>query len=333
MVSMCRAFEALGAEVVRVHASTPDEASRKLEEALATGPIDMLYERYALGAFVGSGFSDRARVPHVLEVNAPLEEEAIRWRGADGAALDRAADAQVFRAAHRVLCVSPLVAEYARGRGADPSTVWVRPNGVDANLFRPLEGMDDSRAEWFPTLDRPFVVGFHGRLRPWHGFERIVKACGDALEAGVNLAMLCVGEGDYVECLEGALPRERWRHEPWCDQRELARFVAGFHVIPFGYDPDGACYFSPLKLREAMAAGVVPIVPELGDLPEAVDHGRAGVIYDAAVGGALTDALLGLARVPRRRAKMAGRAREAALAFSWEQIAQDVLESVPEWKA
>ncbi|QDV08192.1 GDP-mannose-dependent alpha-mannosyltransferase [Planctomycetes bacterium Poly30] len=333
VAAMCEAFQGLGAEVVRLHASNAEEARHQLERALVAGPIDVLYERYSLGAFEGASFAFDARVPHVLEVNAPLEDEAVKWRGVDGAALDRAAEQQVFRGAHRVLCVSPLVAEYAKGRGAEASAVWVRPNGVNADLFRPIEGIERERADWFPALERPFLVGFHGRLRPWHGFERIVEACRDALAAGVNLAVLCVGEGDYSEALAGALPAERWRHVPWCDQRELSRWVAGFHVIPFGYDPEGACYFSPLKLREAMAAGVVPVVPDLGDLAETVEHGRAGVIYDPSDPGALTQALMGLARVPRRRSKMAIAAREAALGASWEQIARDVLDSILEWKA
>ena len=330
VAAMCDAFGALGAEVIRIHASTPIEARKQLESAKLAGAVDLLYERYSLGAFEGSQFASSQGVPHVLEVNAPLEDEAIRWRGVDGAALDRELEHQLFRDARSVLCVSPLVAEYARERGADPSSVSVCPNGVDADLFRPVEGIDADRQAWFPTLERPFIVGFHGRLRPWHGFGRIVAACRDALAGGVNLAVLCVGEGDYAEPLDAAIPRERWRHEPWCDQRQLAHWVAGFHVIPFGYDPNGACYFSPLKLREAMAAGVVPVVPDLGDLPGAVQQGRAGVIYDPTDGGALTAALISLARLPRRRAKMAIAAREAALEHSWEQIARDVLSMVAE---
>lgn len=333
VAAMCDAFAALGADVVRIHASTAEEARAHLERASLAGPVDVLYERYALGAFAGSVFASTARIPHILEVNAPLEDEAVRWRGAGGAALDREAEHQLFRAAHRVLCVSPLVAEYAKRRGADASSAWVCPNGVDAGLFRPIDGMDAERQAWFPALERPFVVGFHGRLRPWHGFDRIVASCREALAGGVNLAVLCVGEGDYAEVLGASLPKERWRHEPWCDQRELARWVAGFHVLPFGYDPDVACYFSPLKLREAMAAGVVPIVPDLGDLPEAVEHGRAGVIYRAGDDGALAAALTGLARVPRRRTKMALAAREVALDHSWEKIARNVLHSVAEGKS
>ena len=333
VAAMCEAFRSLGAELTALHASTPEEARESLAHALASGPVDFLYERYSLGAFEGSTFARAHGIPHVLEVNAPLEDEAIRWRGAGSGALDAGAEASLFEHAHRVLCVSPLVADYARLRGADPAAVWVRPNGVDAGVFRPVDGIDHERAAWFPELDRPFIVGFHGRLRPWHGFERIVSACGDALSSGVNLALLCVGEGDYVGSAKGRIPDERFKHVPWCTQQELARWVAGYHVIAFGYDPEGACYFSPLKLREAMAAGVVPVVPRLGDLPEAVDGGRAGVIYEPAQPGALSEALLGLARAPKRRDALAVAAREVALGHSWEHIAREVMNSVPEPKA
>ncbi len=328
VAAMCTAFRKLGADVTSVHASNALEARRMMEAVLGEAPIDLIYERYALDALEGSRFAASLRIPHVLEVNAPLEDEAVKWRGANPTSLNRDGESKAFQGASMVLCVSPMVADYAKTRGASPSTILVRPNAVDAELFRPMKESAANRAIWFPDLDAPFVVGFHGRLRPWHGFHRVVDACSDALRSGTNLAMLCVGEGDYQECLERALPRSRWHHEPWCDQNQLARWVAGFHTIAFGYDRETDCYFSPLKLREAMAAEVVPIVPNQGELPAAVGHGSAGVVYDQSEDDptALSRAIQSLAKNKDRRVSLGKAARAAASRTSWTQIAEEVLD-------
>ena len=69
---MRSAFDRLGAEVTSVDHSDPLEVRRQLEQLAASGPLDLVYERYALGAFAAGRFARERGLPHVLEVNAPL---------------------------------------------------------------------------------------------------------------------------------------------------------------------------------------------------------------------------------------------------------------------
>ncbi len=326
--AMCHAFRALGATVDAVHARDAASARAQLSAAY-TAPVDLLYERYGLGAVEGAAFARQHGTLHVLEVNAPLEDEARRWRGLSSSTLHADAERAAFADASLVLCVSDQVADYARRRGAAPDRVLVRANGVDGEVFRREARSNTLRREWFPGLDRPFVVGFHGRLRPWHGLERVAGAVACAVERGANLAFCGVGKGEFAAVLAAHLPRERWHVAPWCAHSDLARHVATFDALPLGYSPETDCYFSPLKLREAMAAGVVPIVPDLGELPAAVEHGAAGMIYPAGDTAALSLDLTRLASDPALHATLSSRGCASVAGQTWVSIARSVFERFP----
>lgn len=332
--AMQQAFRQLGHEVHSLYARDAQDTSDQLR-ALETGnqgvsSIDWVYERYGWNAHTGSRWAQRHSLPHVLEVNAPLEWEIQRWRVADTAPLDAAAEHAMFAQAHRVICVSAPVAEYARKRGAAPERTEVIPNGVDTQIFRPDPHKTQTIARWFPALHAPVVVGFHGRLRPWHGFERIADAVAGAIARGANLAMACIGKGDFASVLTDRLPAERVYIEPWCPQSSLGRAVAAFDLLPLGYAADLPYYFSPLKLREAMAAGAVPIVPDLGDLAETVEGGRAGWIYDSREDHGLEVALLALAQDPGRRELLRIHAERIGQQHSWQTVAQRILNALPQ---
>ncbi|MBI5434958.1 MAG: glycosyltransferase, partial [Planctomycetes bacterium] len=189
---MRRAFERRGATVAGLDVPGREVALGELRALHADGGIDLIYERYALDADAGATFAREHGVPLVLEVNAPLLLEAAEHRGRAVAAEDEARERAVLTAAHVVLCVSNGVADYVRGRGIDPTRVIVRPNGVDSDVFRPRAATDTLRTEL--GLDRRFVVGFHGRLRPWHGFENVVEAARRLAQRGVDSHVLAVGE-------------------------------------------------------------------------------------------------------------------------------------------
>ena len=192
LAAMRRAFAGHGAEVITVDEREGREVALRLEEASLPGPIDLIYERLSLGATAAVTFARERSIPYVVEVNAPLLEEAVRWRGEVDTADLRAAEELGLGSAAVVIAVSSEVARYAVERGAEPSRVHVFPNGVDLQEFHP--GLRTKvRASLVP--EGRFVLGFHGRLRPWHGFDRLVEVFGDLLEREEPVHLVLVGEG------------------------------------------------------------------------------------------------------------------------------------------
>ena len=322
--AMRHAFSGLGADCIPIDDSDDNRLLDTLRKRHERTPIDLIYERYALGKSAASQFAAEYSIPLVLEVNAPLADEQRRWRGGSDEAEDAQHDAYTMTHASKVIAVSGDVAQYAVARGAADDHVEVFPNGIDSNRFNLAMRKSSVRQSLFPA--ERFVLGFHGRLRPWHGFDLLVEVAADLLEQGLDIHLLVVGEGDF-ECLE-RLPRDHYTRVKWQPHNEISRYVAAFDALPLTYQPDMPCYFSPLKLMEAMACGVVPLVPDLGDLPGVVDHGHTGLVYSAGNRDHLQQQLESLIADKSMLAEMGSIAAAEASRHSWTRIAAFALEAV-----
>lgn len=308
------ALLAEGHDVFAVDEPDRGRATARLAELHGEAALDLIVERYALGGVSGARFARQHGVPLALEVNAPLLHEARAHRGLTETADLEDREREVYAAATRIVCVSTEVAESVHARGVDPRVVVVRPNAVDTTVFRPAP-----RAE-----PGPLVLGFHGRLRPWHGFERLVEVVRELLQRGLDVRLEIVGEGDFAPAL-ASLPAERVSCHGWQPHPQLARFVSRFDVVLLSYDPDAPCYFSPLKLLESMAVGAVPVVPDLGDLSRAVSHGVDGLVYPARDLSAAVEAVESLAADDELRLTLAEAAVATAARHSWRGLAREIV--------
>ncbi len=317
--SMVEAFESLGVRVTLVEEHENSRVAQALEAANSKDPLALVYERYSLAATAGARFSQATNLPHIVEVNAPLIDEERAHRG-EPAADTVAQERFVFGGATRVFAVSSQVAEYVKAAGASQDKVRVTPNAVDANRFRPRRGLRSV------VPDERVVLGFHGRLRPWHGFDRWLQAAAGLVRAGHDIHVLTVGEGDFETLLRAALEPDRFTSLGWQSHSDVAESVACFDILPLSYSPSAPCYFSPLKLLEGMACGAVPVVPELGDLPDVVQDEVNGLVYDPEREDGLQSALERVVVDEELRQRLGRRAHETASEHSWVSIARQALE-------
>jgi glycosyltransferase involved in cell wall biosynthesis len=321
-------FRELGADVVALDEHDGQLLRDSLEQTHAQRPFQFVYERYALGCDVGSRFCSAQRLPHVLELNAPLalEEALYRERSTPVDILRR--EVEVFRCAASILCVSRQVAQYALERGARPASVRVQPNAVDTRVFHPREPHDPLRGALVPG--QRVALGFHGRLRDWHGLELVARAGRALLQSGDDVHFVLAGEGDFERAFEPHVARDRITRLPWQAHAEVARTVACFDVLVLGSLAQQPYYYSPLKLCEAMAAHVVPVVPRAGDLPEIVRDGENGLCYAPGDEQDLAQSLRRLVRDPALRARLARAAGACASRVTWNDVARDILDRVRE---
>lgn len=320
--AMRQAFAQLGAGVTAIDEHDPDRLRRQLQRATDLQRADLVYERYALGRSAAAEFARDNGIPYALEVNAPLADEQHRWRGQAESDDDRRADTLTFAAAGFVAAVSRQVASYAVDRGAASAAVFVCPNGIDTRLFRP--GAEARQPLTTALPERAFVLGFHGRERPWHGFDLLAETAGVLLERNFPVHLLIIGEGEF-SALSG-LSAENYTRLPWVDHEQIPGLIGRFDALPLTYPPETPCYFSPLKLAEAMACGAVPVVPDLGDLGSAVEHGRSGLVYPAGDLDALVGALASLIENPSLKSALADAAARSARDQGWDRIALRILD-------
>lgn len=300
--------------------SGPDPASREvaarvvdaqtavvLDRLRAAGPIDLVYERYALWGRTAMAWARSQGVAGVLEVNAPLPLEQARHRhlvdraGADAVARSVTADAEV------VACVSEPVAAWVRGLGsADPAAVHVVPNGVDTRRFSQVG-----------IRPRPstFTVGFVGTLKPWHGVADLVQAIALLRQLEPSYRLLVVGEGPERPRLEELTVRlgltEAVELTGSAAPHEVPTHLARMDVAVAPYPSTRDFYFSPLKIYEYLAAGLPVVASDVGTVPDLL-HGTdppIGLLYPAGSVVDLAARLAGLRHDPAARADLGRRGR------------------------
>jgi len=290
----------------------------------------LIYERFSLFSAAGMRVARQRRIPGVLEVNAPLAQERETQEGLRAGRWTRDRERRVLRAAARVIAVSPGVAEYVRSRGVPGDRVRVIPNGVDPQRFSPRpRGAPPAE---LPQLQRPFVIGFCGSLKPWHDLETLLDAL--AGEAALQeAALLVIGDGPRRAELRkrttdlGIDARVAWAGER--SEDEVPDLLALCHAVCVPGAAVPGDYFSPLKLLEAMALRLPVVASDLAGVRLVAGADDASVLLvppgDAAALGRALARLAGDAGL-RDRLGAANRAR--AEEHTWQHVVEESLEGL-----
>jgi glycosyltransferase involved in cell wall biosynthesis len=272
------------------------------------GP-DLLYERYTLNGTAGIALAGDLRVPHVLEVNAPVVDEELAHRGLASDASARPLERTIVRRADRIVAVSDELKRWLVGLGVDAGRITVLANAVDPGRFEvESETREDARRR-LGVDERPVVV-FVGTLKPWHDPAILVRALGVLRERNVAPHLLLVGDGPERERLEALASQEGLSSlltfTGSVTHDEVPGYLAAADVAVATYHPDTGSYFSPLKLFEYLAAGLPVVAAEMGEIPHCVRRGETGLLYPPGDAEALADALATLI-ADRERAVALGR--------------------------
>lgn len=285
-----------------------------LQRAISTGRFDLVYERHALWSYAAMEAARDRGTPSVLEVNAPLVREHVRYRGRIDAEAATSAANRSFAAAGALVAVSREVALDLERNPSAAGRVHVVPNGVDVHRFRVRR-----------TAGVEFTVGFVGTLKAWHGLPTLIDAFARLRRQLPGARLLIVGDGPERDrvvqqlCEQGLFP---FTTLPGAVSPEsipgwLAKMDVG--VAPYPDDPD--FYFSPLKVMEYMAAGLPVVASRVGQLEQLIAPERTGLLGRPACSRALADHLLRLAEDPDLRTRLGAAAQDYVAAHhQWSSV-------------
>ncbi|QLK24883.1 glycosyltransferase family 4 protein [Natrinema zhouii] len=225
---------------------------------------------------------------------------------------------EVVRELPHVLTVS----ESAKHRtvtdfGADPESIRVVHNGIDTELFEPVDRAPAS------DPDRPRVMTTVSADVPLKGARHLLEAFADVRES-VDAELVVVGEfdegGDCDQLVsELGIADAIETHSEISYERMVELYgSADVAVVPSIYEGFG------LPAGEALACGVPVVATTGGGLPEVV--GDAGVLVEPGDSDSLAAAVRDLLADDERRRTLGERGRARIVEeFDWERAARETV--------
>jgi glycosyltransferase involved in cell wall biosynthesis len=185
--------------------------------------------------------------------------------------------------------------------------------GVNApeNLLNEDERKQQRKNTGFEADD--FVVGLLGRLEESKGQHLLISAIAEAKIKGSNLHALIVGH-EMIQGYTNTLKQ-------LAADKGIAENIVFMDFVP---DPQRimqlcdcivlATYEETfgLVLPEAMRAGVAVIGSNSGGVPEIIDHGETGLLFDSGDTNSLCEQIMLLAKDAEKRSKIAAKGKQDA---------------------
>lgn len=213
----------------------------------------------------------------------------------------RLADRQLLRFPDRIACVSPDTLETLVAQQGVPREriKWIR-TGIDIEHFRaPHPPLQDGSAP---------VFGMLSRVREQKGVFEFVAAIAALQRSHPEVRAVVYGEGPDLDPAKSAAADAGARIEFPGHVTDVPAALAAIDVfvLPSWYEG------TPLSVLEAMAAGRVMIVSDVGGMPYVCEDGRSGFVVPPRDASALESAMRRVVAEPDQARRFAS----AALADS-----------------
>jgi glycosyltransferase involved in cell wall biosynthesis len=229
-------------------------------------------------------------------------------------------DTALYRRADALVAMSGATEERCRQVGVSPDRLF-RLEGVAA-VERFSGPVDAEAARRELGLGRGPVVGSVARLADRRGHEALIRGFQRLLSDFPDARLVLVGKGEArprLERLVSELGVERAVVFAGYRDADLPAVVATFDVfVLMRAGSDETCRAA----LEAMAAGRPVVARRVGALPDAVEHGRTGLLLDDDAPPTVEAGLRALLTNPGRAAEMGAAGRQRAIeAFTPERHA------------
>jgi len=198
---------------------------------------------------------------------------------------------QLFRQAAACFAVSREMMGQLETLGCPREKLIYNPCGADVEKFTPAE-----------AGQRPPIFLFAGRLIPKKGPLHLLRAFQQVAKQLPESRLIVAGDGPLLRpCQQkarGLNIAEKVTFRGAVSHREVQRLMhrARAYVQPSVIAGDGDREGTPVALLEAMASGLPMIASRHGGMPDVIEEGRTGFLFDEKDNTALAGHLLRLGR-------------------------------------
>jgi len=241
------------------------------------------------------------RCPFIFMVSDPWPEQAIQLGVLRNRLLIRLSEWlewSTYQRASLVWVVADWVRDFLIQRGLAPEHVFLLPNGVDTNKFRPLP-QAQARAElgW----DNRFTVLYVGTHGVTHGLITILDAA-EQIQDHDDIRFVFVGEGADKPYLVAQAQKRGLTNITFMDvvpQSLVPTILAAGNVcLAHVRKMTGGLGIIPIKMYEAMACARPVVLAVEGDARRIAEEAGAAICIEPENANALASAILHLYEHP-----------------------------------
>src|ERR1700687_1805555 len=221
----------------------------------------------------------------------------------------RRIDALVFSRPSHIMCVSGVLADEVRLRGASAERVHVLPNAIDPDRFRSLQPAQSLRARL--GLEGSIVIGHVGLFHLWDRLDVLIQVIRGIRDRHPEAKVLLVGDGPEMTNLKQTAFRLGMESAVIfsgpVSRDEVPAYIDAMDICVL---PDSSAFGSPIALFEFMAMGKPCVVPDIGPMRDVIDDNVTGILFPHSDCRALEEALLRLLENPSLRARVGANAKQ-----------------------
>ena len=193
---------------------------------------------------------------------------------------------EVLEKAAKVIFVSKaLMRDASEKLDYDKSNGIVIPNGVDTNVFKPID-KEEARKKFGLPLDKK-IVGFVGNLIEVKGADRLPAIVRELVKLRSDVFFLIVGDGPLMKTLRERMPCENTRFTGRIQHDLMPLALNTMDVMVVASRNEGF----PATILEARGCGIWVIGTEAGGISEAIDSDGIGGIVGENVEKSLSEAV------------------------------------------
>jgi glycosyltransferase involved in cell wall biosynthesis len=194
--------------------------------------------------------------------------------------------------------------------------LWRR--GVDIQSFSPDYADDAVRYELSGGNPDRIVLLSVGRLAA----EKQVELILPVLQNVPNVHLAIVGDGPYRETLEKVFDGYPVTFTGYKSGEDLSKAYASADIFMF---PSSAIETFGLVAAEAMAAGLAVVSSRVGGVPELIDSGVNGYMFELGDAETMVQQVRDLVENPAKLKSMRLAARERMCHTSWAEVMDELL--------
>lgn len=295
--------------------SKPKEWPIEQNGVLKDKEVKVIWQRHDLFSGPGRKLADKLGVPLVTSVEALAVWEARKWgvkRPVWGRFLEEQVEAKALLQSDLICCVSQEVKDKVVSLGIAEDKVIITPNRVDSTLFHP--NIDGSQVEEQYNLKDKIVLGWTGSFRGFHALDNVISAFDMIHRKHPQTVLMLVGDGlEFQPVKEMVAQRDLTQVVIMTGRKkfnEIPDYVATFDISMVSARSAEGFHYSPLKLREYMAAGKPVVAPYAGDLPDIFTDGKDLLLYEAGNPRSLAEKILTLIEDPEKHRELSDNAKQ-----------------------